>query len=59
MPVRGEPDFSLKWSKNPIFLLGVFLTENEEQNYTLNFAGKIGQIKLLSNIWLQRNLSLI
>jgi hypothetical protein len=58
IPEHGQPSFGLKWSNGAIFLLGLHITDDEDQNYLLNFAGRIGKIKLLSNIWLQRNLSL-
>ncbi len=48
----------IKWPKEPIRLLGIFIGHNKEENDILNWDKKIEKIEVLLNIWKQRNLTL-
>jgi hypothetical protein len=48
----------LSWIKKPIETLGIVFTENEEDNYLLNYKQKILNLQTTLNIWKQRCLSI-
>ena len=48
----------LSWIKKPLETLGIFITDNADTNYILNFQQKIMNLKTLLNLWKQRKLSI-
>lgn len=50
--------YGLRWETNNISVLGVTLSDDENENYTINFQKRIQSIETLTRIWAQRRLSL-
>ncbi len=48
----------LSWIKTPLETLGIFITNDAEENLNLNFKPRIANLTNLLNVWKQRNLSL-
>ncbi len=48
----------LSWIKTPLQTMGIFITNNDEENLNLNFKPRIANLTNLLNVWKQRNLSL-
>ena len=55
---RNKP-LGIKWSDEPIKVLGVFIGNNYKQVLDVNFSSKIKKLKQHINTWKQRNLSLL
>ena len=49
---------SFKTTKDPIKVLGTFLSYNEEKNIEENFIKRIRRMKVKLNLWLSRDLTL-
>jgi len=52
------PEFNICWKNNFVRLLGIFLCNNPNDSYKLNFSNKIDTSKTVVNIWMQRNLTI-
>ncbi len=48
----------LSWIKTPLQKLGIFITNNSEENFSYNFKPKIATLCNKLNIWKQRALSI-
>ncbi len=46
------------WIKTPLETLGIFITNDPDENYLLNYKPKFAELKNLLNIWKQRAVSL-
>ena len=47
-----------KSTKDPIKVLGTFLSYNQNKNVKQNFVNRIRKMKTKSNLWLSRDLTL-
>ena len=54
---RNYP-FNLAWTEDYIETLGVVFTDNESDNYRLNYEPRIISLKNILHVWKQRHLSL-
>ena len=55
----STPDcLGLKWTQDPVFTLGVFISGDEDDHYELNFKPKLIKMKHLLNSWKCRRLSI-
>ena len=50
--------FNLKWTKDPVRTLGIFVSYNENGNEKRNFTLKVRKLNTNLDIWRSRNLSL-
>jgi hypothetical protein len=48
---------SIKWKTFPIYTLGIYICSDENESIRYNFAPNIKLIKIMLNLWKQRNLS--
>ncbi len=48
----------LFWIKTPLETLGIYITNNSEENFSYNFKPKIVTLHNTLNIWKQRTLSI-
>ncbi len=48
----------LSWIKTPFETLGIYITNNSEENFSYNFKPKIATLRNTLNIWKQRTLSI-
>ncbi len=48
----------LSWIKTPLETLGIYITNNSEENFSYNFKPKIATLLNTLNIWKQRTLSI-
>ncbi len=48
----------LSWIKTHLETLGIFITNDPDDNYLLNYKPQLAELKNLLNIWKQRALSL-
>ena len=48
----------LKSTKDPIKVLGAFLSYNPDKNFVLNFLSRFRRMKTKLNLWLSRDLTL-
>ncbi len=48
----------LSWIKTPLETLGIYITNNSEENLSYNFKPKIATLHNTPNIWKQRTLSI-
>ena len=55
---QNDRKYNLLWKKLPISLLGIQITNDQEESYTNNFEKKLESIDTLTKIWATRNLSL-
>lgn len=55
---QSEP-LGISWSKNPMRILGIFMSYDDKENYKLNFDNKIEKCKNILNLWQTRNLTLL
>ena len=53
-----EKLFGLDWSQEPVYTLGIKISGDESDHYTLNFKPKIQKMQNLLNSWKCRHLSL-
>ena len=56
--VKTDEPFGFKWPKEPINVLGVFFSYNQEGANKLNFGEKILNLEKTLNTWQRRNLTL-
>jgi len=52
------PQLKINWSNNNVKTLGVYVGNNTDSIYDLNFVPKIDKVRTIINIWSQRNLSI-
>ncbi len=55
---RDHFPHGLSWIKTPLETLCIFITNDLDENYLLNYKPKFAELKNLLNIWKQRVLSL-
>lgn len=55
---QSQP-LGISWPKDPIKILGIYMSYDEQKNNELNFENKIKKCKQVINIWHMRNLTLI
>ena len=55
---RIKDTYGLKWCDGPISMLGLYICENEIDNYNYNFSPRIKKIRNILKMWKQRSLSL-
>jgi hypothetical protein len=56
---KTSQPLGILWPKDPIKILGIHLSYNEQENNKLNFENKIKKCKQIMNMWQTRNLTLI
>ena len=55
---REDRPFNLKWTKDPVRTLGIFVSYDENGNEKRNFTLKVRKLNTNLDIWRSRNLSL-
>ena len=56
---KTSQPLGILWPKDPIKILGIYMSYNEQKNNKLNFENKIKKCKQIINMWHTRNLTLI
>ena len=56
---KNSQPLGISWPKNPIKILGIYMSYNEQENNKHNFEDKIKKCKQILNMWQTRNLTLI
>lgn len=55
----NKSPLGIKWTKDPMKILGIFISYNTAASYEKNTASKLDSIKKIINLWKSRNLSLL
>ena len=55
---RKDEPFNFKWPKEPLRVLGTYISYDEKQNEKFNFKGKMQKLDTILGIWNSRNLTL-
>ena len=53
--IKIAPDINVKWTNEPIKMLGVNISANRNEIANLNFPDKVSKIETILNIWRERN----
>lgn len=53
------PKINIKWTKQPVRVLGILVSADHKETLEINFNPKLGKVKQILRIWSQRNLSLL
>ena len=56
--IKIAPDINVKWTNEPIKMLGVNISANRNEIANLNFPDKVSKIETILNIWRERNLTI-
>ena len=56
---RADAPLGIKWSKEPVKLLGIYISSNQDLAVSYNFDKRIKKMKTMLNQWKQRDLTLI
>ena len=56
--IKIAPDINVKWSNEPIKMLGVNISANKNEIANLNFPDKVSKIETILNNWRERNLTI-
>ena len=59
LKLRFTTKFPIKWTDEPICVLGIVVTPNKEESIALNYNPVVTKIKNTLDSWASRNLSLI
>ena len=58
MPTESKSISGIRLIKEPVKVLGIWISKNVEETYAINFEEKIDKLKKLLNMWRQRKLTL-
>ena len=53
---RKDEPFNFKWPKEPLRVLGTYISYDEKQNEEFSFKGKMQKLDIILGIWNSRNL---
>ena len=56
--IKIAPDINVKWTNEPIKMLGVNISANRNEIANLNFPDKVSKIETILNIWRERNFTI-